>query len=183
MSTDAPDTGTEPTPETTDATADATPDTGTDVDALAAELEKWKAQARKHEDRAKANAAAAKELQQLREQTMTETERAIEAARSEARAQVLAEVGASRVDDAVRLALAGRPVDPDALLEGLDRGRFLGDDGTPDRDGIAAWVDRIAPKPDPQATTAVDLGQGTRPPAASVSGDPLLADLKRAIGI
>lgn len=173
MSTDAPDTGTEPA---TEPATDTAPD-------LAAELEKWKAQARKHEDRAKANAAAAKELEQLRQQSMTDQEKAVEAARQAARAEVLAEVGASRVDDAVRVATAGRPVDVDALLDGLDRSRFLTDDGTPDRDGIAAWVDRIAPArtDDPTPPPVFDLGQGTRQGKPPTS-DPLLADLMRHLG-
>ncbi len=177
MSTDAPDTGTTDAPE--QVPADTAPD-------LAAELEKWKAQARKHEDRAKANAAAAAELEQLRQQTMTDQEKAVEEARRAARAEVLAEVGASRVDDAVRVACAGRSVDVDALLDGLDRHRFLAEDGTPDRDGIAAWVDRIAPAPtEDQAAGVPDLGQGARAGLMSspLDSDPLMRDLKAKLGI
>lgn len=183
MTTDAPDTGTDPT--ATDQPTQDQPDTGAD---LTAELEKWKAQARKHEDRAKANAAAAKELEQLKQQSMTDQEKAVEAAKAAARAEVLAEVGASRVDDAVRVALAGRPVDVDALLEGLDRSRFLDDTGTPDRDAIGAWVDRIAPlpeQPETQQAQVFDLGQGARSSSLGqpLDSDPLLRDLKSKLGI
>ena len=170
-------------PQTTPEATETAPDTGTD---LTAELDKWKAQARKHEDQAKANAAAQKELEKLREQSMTDQERAVEEARKAARSEVLLEVGASRVDDAVRVAAAGRPVDVDALLEGLDRKRFLDEEGQPDRDAIAAWVDRIAPQPEPGSATtaALDLGQGARRPAAlALNGDPLLNDLKSKLGI
>jgi hypothetical protein len=161
MSTDAPDTGnetTEPIEATAPADASATEAPAPD---LQAEIDKWKAQARKHEQRAKANASAAQQLEELRQQSMTEQERAVEQAKAAARSEVLAEVGASRVEDALRAALAGRPVNVDALIDGLDRSRFLSEEGQPDRDGIAAWVDAIAPAS--QTPTPVDLGQGARP--------------------
>ncbi len=169
----APDTGTETTAET----EQAPPDTGADLNA---EVAKWQALARKHEDRAKANAAAAKELETLRQQTMSDTEKAIEQAKAETRALVMRELGAERVDDALRLAIAGRDIDPDALLDGLDRGRFLTEDGQPDRDALTAWVDRIAPpQPEPVAPAhplVPNLGQGSRMTSGdmALNGDPLL---------
>ena len=150
---------------------------------LAAEVEKWKAQSRKNEDRAKANAEAAKELERLKRESLPEQERLIEEARAAARAEALAEVGTSRVDDAVKLAAAGRPVDVDALLEGLDRKRFLGEDGQPDVPAITAWVDRVAPAPTEGAVTALDLGQGTRSQAPGLNSSQLESDLKQALGI
>lgn len=161
----------EPAPPDTDAT-DPT-----------AEAEKWKALAKKHEQRAKDNATAAKELADLKRSQMTEQERAVATARDEARSEVLREVGTQRVDDAFRVALAGRDVDDDALLEGLDKAAFLNDEGQPDRDRIGAWVDRIAPKTEP-AAGFVDLGQGARPAGSdALNGDPLLRDLKSKLGI
>lgn len=137
------------------------------------EAEKYKALARKHEDRAKANAKAEKELEQLRQQSMSDTEKAIAVAKQEARTEALREFGAKVVDAEVRAAVAGRNVDADALLEGLDRARFLDDDGEPDRDAITAWVDRIAPQP---AESFPDLGQGARGGTGAIT-DPLLRDL------
>jgi hypothetical protein len=169
------------------ATAETTTDTSDTGADLAAEVEKWKAQARKHEDRAKANANAARELEQLRQQSMSDTEKAAAQAKAEGRAEALREVAAERVADAVRVAAAGRNVDVDALLEGLDRTRFAGDDGIPDRDAIQAWIDRIAPKPDDTTTDTVlvaDLGQGVRGNSSmALNGDPLLRDLKSKLGI
>jgi hypothetical protein len=182
MAESQPDTGTADTP--TDTPTEQAPDTGTD---LAAEVAKWKALARKHEEKSKALAPAAKELETLKQQTMTELEKAVATAKTEARAEVLREVGASRVDDALRVALAGRPVDVDALLDGLDRSRFLDSEGQPDRDAIASWVDRIAPAQDPTAPAVVDLGQGNRGGAAgsdmALNGDPLLQSLKSKLGV
>ena len=84
MSDTTPDTGTEPTPEAEPQEPSDTPDPA----ALTADLEKWKAQARKHEERAKANANAAKELEQVRQASMSDQEKAVEIARQQARAEV-----------------------------------------------------------------------------------------------
>src|SRR5690606_29800665 len=175
------DTSSNTTTDTT--TTEVEPDTGID---LAAEVEKWKSLARKQEDRAKANSAAAKELEKLREQSMTDQEKAVEEARRAARTEALSEVGADRVDDAVRVAATGRPVDVDALLDGLDRKRFLTEDHRPDVAAIQTWVDRITPKqeqsddaPKPNGFEVFDLGQGMTTPAGS---DPLLTHLKSALG-
>jgi hypothetical protein len=178
MSEATPDTGA-PIP---DPANEPEPVTGGPAD-LAAEIEKWKAQARKHEDRAKANAAAAKELEQVRAAAMTDQERAVAEARAQARTETLKEVGAERVADAVRVAAAGRLVDVDALLEGLDRTRFLDADGQPDVAAITTWVDRVAPKPSEGPAGFPDLGQGARTPSHALNGDPLTRDLKNVLGI
>jgi hypothetical protein len=176
MSDAAPDTGTDPTP---DAQTDP-PDT--DDKDWKAEAEKFQALQRKWEERAKANATAAKELEQLRQASMSDQEKAVELAKAQARTEALMEVAAERVDDAVRVAAAGRNVDVDALLDGLDRKRFVTDEGKPDTEAITAWVDRLAPKTDTQFTA--DLGQGARGGSHTPLGsDPLLNTLKQSIGI
>lgn len=157
-----------------------------ETDRLKAEAESWRARARQHEDQAKANAKAAKELEQLKKQTMSEQEKAVEAARSEARSEALREMGALRVDDALRLAVTGRGLDADVLLEGLDRTRFLTSEGQPDSAAVARWVDRLAPPPKETGPTFPDLGQGARGSAASaqsLDSDPLLNDLKAKLSI
>jgi septal ring factor EnvC (AmiA/AmiB activator) len=179
MADDTPDTGTD---APTDAPTDDKPSDTDDTD-WKAEAEKFKTLARKHEDRAKANASAAKELEQVKQASMSDQEKAVELAKQQARAEVLMEVASERVADAVRLAAAGRPVDVDALLDGLDRTRFVTDEGTPDTDAITAWVDRIAPKP-ADGFPAADLGQGSRTGSQTPLGsDPLLNTLKQSIGI
>lgn len=169
-----PDTGhpTNPTREKT--MADDAPDTGTDgTDGGDAgddhagdqpnEVEKWKVLARKHEDRARQNAGALKELEKLRQSTMTDQEKAVAQAKVEARIEALREVGGRLVDANVRAAAAGRNVDVDALLEGLDRTRFVGEDGEPDTKAITAWVERVAPSGQQQQPQQQwDLGQGAR---------------------
>jgi hypothetical protein len=179
MADDTPDTGTDATPE-----ADPPPaETDTDTTDWKAEAEKFKTLARKHEDRAKANASAAKELEQVKQASMSDQEKAVELAKAQARAEVLMEVASERVADAVRLAAANRPVDVDALLDGLDRTRFVTDEGVPDVEAITAWVDRIAPKP-ADGFPPADLGQGSRTGSQTPLGsDPLLNTLKQSIGI
>lgn len=88
--------------------------------------------------------AAEQELQKLREESMDAQQKAIAAARDEGKAEARSSYGARLVDAEVKAAAAGRSVDVDALLDGLDRTRFL-DDGEPDVEAIASWVDRIAP--------------------------------------
>ena len=115
-----------------------------------------------------------KELEQLRKASMTDTEKAITEAKAAARAEVLAEVGASLVDAEVRAATMGRQLDADALLDGLNRSRFLGDDGKPDRAAITEWLDRLAPKGEVKRT-ATDTGQGARgaPAAGAITREQL----------
>ena len=71
-------------------------------------------------------------------------------AREAARSEVLGELGAERVADAFRVAAAGRGLDVvDEVIDGINLAKFVGEDGTPDRDAVAAFVDRIAPEQEP----------------------------------
>ncbi len=165
-------------------------DTGDAGKDWAAEAAKWRDLARKHEERSKTNANAAKELEQLRHQSMSDQEKAV----AEAKAAGLAEglvAGAVKVAAAeIRAAAAGRPIDVEALLEGTNLAVFIDDDGEVDRVKVARFVEGIAPKPeDDEKETRQgfpDLGQGARGGAnnnAALNGDPLLRDLKAKLGI
>lgn len=197
MSDALADTAATDAPEAATTDGSSAPDTGADTGSdLAAEVEKWKRLARKHENQhysalgfesKEAFQAAMDDIERVRREAMTDQQRAVEEARKAARAETLVEVGAARVDDAVRVAVVGRSVDVDALLDGLDRSKFLGEDGQPDRDAIKAWVERIAPEQtEPTTTTSrdlpelFDLGQGLN---GTTTSDPLLTELKSALGI
>lgn len=163
-------------------------DTAPEQQDLAGEVAKWKSLAQKHEKTAKANVDKAKQYDQLKVESMTELERAVAEARAEAATAVRLEFGSKLVDAEVRAATAGRGVDVDALLETLDRGRFVGDDGEIDRDAISGWVDRVAPKVEEKDESALptfpDLSQGFRGPSVpALNSDPLLSDLKSALHI
>lgn len=180
----------------TDASTDA-PTSATDADAdkaagdstdWKAEAEKWQSLARKHEDRAKANAGAAKELDEFRRQSMSEQERAIEAARAEGRAEAAAQLGGRLAEAEFRAVAAGRMSDDQlsTLLEGVNLARFVGENGEIDRAAVARFVDGIAPKQqdEPKVPAFPDLGQGARTDAAmSLNGDPLLQSVKAKLGI
>lgn len=135
-----------------------------------ADVEKWKAQSRRHEERAKANSAAARELDELKRSQMNDQEKAVQTARDETRTEVLREVGSKLVDAKIEAASTGRLSDEQrkALLENLDRGRFLTDDGDVDTDKVTAFVDSIAPAngqgtSTPPANNGLnDMGQGRR---------------------
>jgi hypothetical protein len=174
------------TGETSESTTETT-ETGTETAPdLTAELEKWKSLSKKNEERAKANAAAAKELEQLRQQSMTDQEKAVEQAKSEARAEALRTIGGRLVDASVRVAAAGRIPDESVvvLLQGLDRSKFLDENGEVDEKSVAAFVDGIAPKaPEPEPQGFPDLGQGPRGNQMPLNGDPLEKSLRNVLGI
>lgn len=178
----APDTGTDATTEDQTIETETAGDTPT-VEALQAELDKWKSQARKHEDRAKANAAAAKELEQVRAESMTEQERAVAEASAKARAETLAEVGGRLAASEVRVAAAGRLDDEQlaVILDSVDLTKFLMEDGQVDTDRVRAFVDGITPKPTDNAFPP-DLGQGARGGTPALGSDPLLQALKNTVG-
>ncbi len=164
--------------------AEATPPPGGGDDAaevvrLRAELQK----ARKWEDRAKANAAAARELEQLRQQHESDQERAIREAVDAARTEERSRLSADRVADAFRAAAAGRDVDVDELVSGINPARFLSDDGNPDRDAVQEWIDKVAPA---RESSPLDLAQGARHSGTNVPGlnsSQLERDLRAKLGI
>lgn len=167
-----------------DQTDASEPDTGDQAVDMAAELEKWKAQARKHEERAKANAKAAKELEEFRQQSMSETEKAIEQARTEGRRTALVEAGTRVAAAEIRAAASGRLSDDQVatLLDNVNLARFITEDGEVDRNAVVTLVDGIAPAPTERPP--LDLGQGARNPQnMPLNGDPVERALKDALGI
>lgn len=146
-----------------------------------AEAEKWKELSRKNETRAKDNAAAAKELEELKRQQMTEIEKAVDAAKQEGYNNAVKALSSRLVDAEFRAAAAGTSIDIDALLDGLDRSRFLTDEGEVESESIKAFVERIAPKED--ATFKPDIGQGVRGSAAAAAMNPLEKQLREKLGI
>lgn len=115
----------------------------------------WKAEARKWEQRAKDNSAAAKKLAALEAANQTDAERAQAAARQ---AEQRAEAAVRRVASAeIRAALTGVVPDPAAVVEDLDLGRFIdADSGDVNTDAVAALKAKYA---------ALAPPQGPRPPA------------------
>lgn len=116
----------------------------------------------------KAARDALRELDELKKQHMSDTEKLVAAE--------------------FRAATAGRNLNVDTLLEGIDTSKFLDDAGDVDAKAIGAFVDAIAPKPTeepkPTTPTVFDLGQGTRNGNGQALGDdPLLEMLKPKLGL
>lgn len=164
-------------------------ETGGETKDWQAEATKWQALARKNEERAKANAKAAAELEQVRLQSMTETEKAVAQARNEGRLEALTEVGGRLAAAEIRVAAAGRLSDEqlDALLEVTNLAVFISETGDVDRTKVQRFVDGIAPMPAETETRHgfADLGQGARGGKANapLNSDPLLRDIKAKLGI
>ncbi len=140
------------------------PDTGGPD--LTAEVEKWKALARKHEDRAKELAPAAKRLAELEQASQSETERAVSKARQEADQVARSEERgkwAQRLAAAQFVALAARrnsEFDAQAILDDLNLARYVGDDGEPDEKALGGVVERLVPSAaqNPRPSGNADLG-------------------------
>lgn len=128
------------------------------------EAEKWKALARKHEN---ANASSLKELEQLRTAQMTESEKAIAEAEKRGRDSALAAMRIEVAEARLRAAAAGKVADVDALVDFVDLGKFVTDDGV-DSSAIEAAVERftkvLPPAQQPPKFASVEMGpQGDRP--------------------
>jgi hypothetical protein len=138
---------------------------------FAAEAEKadetdWKAEARKWEQRAKDNGAAAKEMEKQRQASMTEAEKAVAEAETRGRQSATADYG-KRLARTEFDALAARrnpDFDTSSALEWIDLARFVGDDGDPDAKAITAAVERLVPEP-AGGPPSLDLGSRTTAPA------------------
>jgi hypothetical protein len=132
--------------------------TETETVDLSAEVDKWKALSRKNEQQAKANAQAAKELEQLRRESLTEQERLIESTREETRRAVQVEFAGKLVEAEFKSALNGRILEGNAILD-FNKSAFIDENGDIDTDAISAWVDAHTKTAEPAMP---DLGQGLR---------------------
>lgn len=140
----------------------------------------WQHQARRHEERVKSMGdyddlkRTSEEYQRLVAASQTEQERAVAEARRQGHAEALSAAGGQLVEQWMRAATAGRIPEEsvNALLEGLDRSRFLSKDGGVDTGKVYAFVNSIAPAPaaasQPQPTPGQPAGQAA--PAAQPAG-------------
>lgn len=136
---------TEPTP---DATADPAAQPDADQAAEPADPTDWKAEARKWEQRAKENKAAAAEVEKARKAAMTESERAVAEAEERGRKAAVTAYGErlARTEFIAEAAKRNGGFDASAILEDLNLARYIGEDGEPDSKAIAAAVGRLIPE-------------------------------------
>lgn len=99
------------------------------------ELEKWRALSRENEKRWK---TASRELEELRQEQMTDQEKAVAQARADARREAISELATSLTEAEIRAQAASAGVT--VKTEYLDLDRFLGEDGRPDTELVAQFV-------------------------------------------
>lgn len=129
-----------------------------EMEQLQAEVDKWKSLSRKNEQQAKANLAAAKELEEIKKSQLTETEKLIEQTKQETTLSVRREFASKLVDAELKSQLTGKVLDAGALLS-FDKSSFITDDGNIDSEAIQSWVEAHS---NTTGTPAPDLGQGAR---------------------
>lgn len=148
----------------------ATPDAGTATDNTDADqpavkptetVDHWRAMARKHESRAKENAAAAKELADIKTANATDLERAVNAARDQTRTEMLASVNGRLLAAEARSAAAeARFRNPSLAIKAIDLAAVEVDaEGNVDQAALkAALAELAAAEP-----YLVDDGKPARP--------------------
>ncbi len=101
----------------------------------------------KYRTKAQENASAAKDLDKLRTESLSEVERAVQEAKAAGRTEAASEFGARLVRSAYEAAAARRnPSFPtDGVIDDLNMARFVSDDGEPDLKAIEASVLRLIP--------------------------------------
>lgn len=141
----ADDTPQDPAPQNDAPTAE--PATGEDVlgDAGKQALDRMKAERNEAQKQLK---ALQKDLDQLRQAQMSESEKAVAEAEARGRATAAAEFG-QKLAAARFVAEAARrnaEFDATAVLEDLNLAKYVTDDGEPDTKGLAAVVERLVPE-------------------------------------
>ena len=107
------------------------------------------------------------ELDKLRKQTMSDSEKAVNDAKEAGKAEARAHYGGLLVGEAYRTFTVGRTMNPEAALD-FDRLAFLDDDGAVKREDLKKWVeDNSTPVGNPRPTGDADLG------ARQNNGSPL----------
>ena len=129
-----------------------------EMEKLQAEVDKWKSLSRKNEQQAKANIAAAKELEEIKKSQLTETEKLIEQTKQETALSVRKEFAGKLVDAELKAQLNGRVLDAGAVLS-FDKSSFITETGDIDSEAIQSWVEAHSKTTE---TPAPDLAQGAR---------------------
>lgn len=145
---------------------------------LEADRDKWKAHSRKNEDKAKANADAAKRLADIEQANMTEAEK-LQARIAELQSQheeALTAAAASSVELWRERSARKYGITDDDLLS-LITGE------TEDEVQAKAKIlgEKLAKASEPDR--AIDLSAGSSGAAMALNGDPLLAHMKAALNI
>jgi hypothetical protein len=167
----------------TEPTPDPAPDSAAQPDADQAtepvvDTTDWKAEARKWEQRAKENKAAALEVEKARKAAMTDTERAVAEAEERGRTAAVTQYGQrlARTEFIAEAAKRNPGFDATSILDDLNLARYIGEDGEPDSKAIAKAAQRLIPEAS-AAPQPPSFDGGTRQGAPSSAS---MSDLIRA---
>lgn len=149
-------------PDTGESAADKDADGPGDSTDWKAEAEKYKALMRKHEARAKDNATAAKERDELKKQSMSDQERAVEEASAKARTEERVRLAGKLARQGFLAAAAGRLANASSVADDLNLSKYVGEDGEIDEKGLGELVDRLAP-PAPAKKADPEDGADAKP--------------------
>lgn len=112
-------------------------------------------------------AAAQRELEALRKQSMSDAEKAVAEAEERGKSTAAQEYGKRLAKSEVKSAAAEAQADLAGVFDFLDLARFVGDDGEPDDKAIQAFVEGLPKK---AGTTTPPFNGGPRTPAPSRAG-------------
>jgi hypothetical protein len=143
-----------------------------------AEAEKWQNLARKHEERSRKDAGAAKELEKFRAAAMTETEKAVAEAKASGATEAVRAAAPRLVKAELRAAAAEAGLPKESLtgfLKYAELSRFVGEDGEVDEKAISAVIKELG------GGKPADFDGGTRTPAGKATDMNSL--IRRAAGV
>lgn len=130
----------------------------------------WKAEARKHEKRAKENAKAAEELEKLKAKHMSDQEKAVAEAEAKGRTDAQKGYGVKLAAAEFKAAAANAGADTSGVIDLIDMNLFLTDDGEVDEKAITKAIKGL-PK-----STAPRGGKSGGDFGGSPSGQPKSLD-------
>lgn len=139
--------------------------------ALMAERDARKAADKRAKDADKRAADLERELGRLKQDSMSESEKAIENARLEARTSTVKELGERLARTEFKAAAAAKGVDVSDISPYIDMRQFIGDDGEPDVAQIEVAVAAFSPKQS-NKPSPVSFDGGPRTPATVVDTTP-----------
>lgn len=129
---------------TTDATSTTTDERPDDIEKMRAALTKANDEAKKYRHEANEAKTLRTQLEQLQQQTMTDTEKAVAAAKAEGRQEALSTANERLVRAEVRAAAGSKLADPsDAAALLGDLSRFVDKDGEVDDKAISRAIDDL----------------------------------------
>ena len=166
-------------PEAVDQSTESEAPELSETDTLKAEVDKWKSLSRKNEQQAKANIAAAKELETIRQSQLTETEKLIEQTKTETALSVRREFANKLADAELKSALQGKLMDADSLLS-FEKSSFILDDGNIDSEAIQSWVEAHSTKAEPRTQDLAQGASGNNPSKSQIRSRDELKNMSPA---